>query len=132
MILKKIKWECSKLNKSIIKEEKESEIKKKSDKENFEKDLPQETLPEVKQARASLVWYGEVKRLRLKSKDGKDLDGRFCTLLRKSLHLEADMIAVSTFSKPHDIVSYIKRKYIDSRQTINSCVQGVLSAQKPR
>ena len=97
------------MNKSITKEEKESEIKRKSDKENFEKALPQETLPELNHPRASLVLYGEVKRLCLKFKDGRDLDGRFCSLLRKSLSLEADKRAVSTFSKPHDIVSYIKR-----------------------
>ena len=46
--------------------------------------------------------------------------------------MEADKIAVSTFSKPHDIVSYIKRKYIDSGQAITSCLQDVLNAQKPR
>ena len=59
-VMKKIKYECSKLNKSITKEEKEAEIKRKSDKENFEKALPQETLPELKHPRASLVWYGKV------------------------------------------------------------------------
>ena len=41
-------------------------------------------------------------------------------------------MAVSTFSKPHDIVSYIKRRYIDSGQAITSCLQDVLKAQRPR
>ena len=116
------------MNKSITKEEKESEIKRKSDKENFEKALPQETLPEPKHPRASLVWYGEVKRLCLQIKYGKDLNGRFYSLLRKSLHLEADKIAVSTFSKRHDIVSYITRRYLDSGQAITSCLQDLLDA----
>ena len=68
----------------------------------------------------------------LKFEDGRDLNGRFCSLLRKSLSFETDEMAVSTFSEPHDIVSYIKRRYIDSGQAITSCLQDVLKAQRPR
>ena len=67
-----------------------------------------------------------------KFKDNEEYESRFSQLLRKSIKIEEDRNQTSTFIKLHEIVDYIKSKYIDSGQAIKSCLQDIINRSSPR
>ena len=131
-ILKTIKYEYFKIVKNMEDEEKENQNKQKSSRESTEKSLPKEELPFLNNSRFALVWYHEVTRMASKFKDNEEYESRFSQLLRKSIKIEEDRNQTSTFIKPHEIVDYIKSKYIDSGQAIKSCLQDIINRSSPR
>ena len=130
-IIKKIKYEILRKERELKNAEKE-EINKAKTIQNLEKGLPRENLPELRSPKMALVWMHEVKRLADKFKEDKSMEGRFATLLRNSLKVEADKLRAVTCIDPLEIVKLVKNKYIDSGQAVNSCLEEVMKRSTPK
>ena len=130
-VVKKIRYEVLKKEKTLKDLEKE-EINKSKNNHTLEKGLPREAIPDLKDEKYALVWMHEVRRLAEKFKDDKGNEGRFTTLIRNSLKIEADKIRAATLIDPLEIVKLIKSKYIDSGQAVKSCLKEILKRNTPK
>ena len=115
-----------------MKDLEKEEINKSKNNHTLEKGLPREAIPDLKDEKYALVWMHEVRRLAEKFKDDKGNEGRFTTLIRNSLKIEADKIRAATLIDPLEIVKLIKSKYIDSGQAVKSCLKEILKRNTPK